>query len=106
MSESIKALKEAVTKGAAWLDTVKPGWAEVINLRRLDMQESCSCVMGHIYGNFAQRPDRVKPDSAAEALGFYVAYSNAGNAARQDRHYEILDMLWEIEVRKRAPFNI
>lgn len=43
------SIQERVAKGAAWLDEVRPGWRDAINLDALDIGSSCDCVCGHVF---------------------------------------------------------
>lgn len=43
---------ERVARGVALLDRVRPGWAQLVDLDRLDMQECAACVLGQLYGDF------------------------------------------------------
>lgn len=42
----------AVKKGSTWLDEFHPGWAEKIDLDRLDMNNCTSCVIGQAVCNY------------------------------------------------------
>lgn len=37
-----------VEKGKAWMDAVHPGWQEIIDWNRLDMQYGDRCILGQI----------------------------------------------------------
>lgn len=50
-------LQDNVARGAAWLDTEVPGWAERIDLSTLDLRSSSRCVAGQLFGN----PDNPNP---------------------------------------------
>lgn len=39
-------LVERVALGAAWLDAAHPGWRDRVDVARLDMGDSCDCVLG------------------------------------------------------------
>jgi hypothetical protein len=41
-------LRETIELGAAWLDERLPGWAQAINLERLELDSSCGCVLGQL----------------------------------------------------------
>jgi hypothetical protein len=41
---------ERVARGAALLDEQESGWAEQIDLSRLDMGDGCRCVLGQLWG--------------------------------------------------------
>lgn len=39
-----------VERGAEFLDGIRPGWREVINLERLALRECTTCVLGQLAG--------------------------------------------------------
>jgi hypothetical protein len=41
-----------VAQGAAFLDRVRPGWADLINVDTLQMVQCYRCVLGQIYGDY------------------------------------------------------
>lgn len=50
-------LELTVEAGAAWLDRVKPGWPQLIDLQRLDMSMPTSCVLGQVFEEEALHDD-------------------------------------------------
>ena len=42
----------AADNGAVYLDEHRPGWRDEIDRDRLDLNDSCDCVLGQLYGNF------------------------------------------------------
>lgn len=47
MNES--TLQERVDRGAAWLDLVYPEWWTHVDLGRLQLADSCRCVLGQVF---------------------------------------------------------
>jgi len=45
-------IAERVAAGAALLDEREPGWAERLDLDRLDIMSSCDCVVGQRHGGY------------------------------------------------------
>lgn len=45
MSDTVEA---RVARGAAWLDSVHPGWERRIDLASLDLADGCRCVLGQL----------------------------------------------------------
>src|SRR5262245_44603799 len=45
-------IQEAVAYQAARLDEVKPGWADEINLKKLDLGISTRCIYGQQFGSY------------------------------------------------------
>jgi hypothetical protein len=50
-------IDDRVSAGAKWLDSNRPGWWQRIDLETLDLGDSCRCVLGQLYGDFADGPD-------------------------------------------------
>ena len=57
------AFRKRVRKGIGFLNTVKPGWWERIDLERLDMLHTRLCLCGQLYGRHknAYRVLRLSP---------------------------------------------
>jgi hypothetical protein len=41
--------RERVTRGAAWLDKVAPGWERKLDLSILDIEDGAACVCGQVF---------------------------------------------------------
>ncbi|SCL32131.1 hypothetical protein GA0070616_4393 [Micromonospora nigra] len=82
-----------VGRGVAWLDQHHPGWHDLVNLRELDMDDSCGCVLGQVIGDFW-----AAPLTWAEAVshGF-----QARNGEEFDAEVEVLDRLWRDVIEER-----
>jgi hypothetical protein len=76
----MSTVAERVARGAALLDEREPGWAERIDLGRLDVMSECRCVLGQLYLRewpdlrlpylFAVRALGIDDTQAEQALGF------------------------------------
>jgi hypothetical protein len=44
--------RERVAKGAALLDTHRPGWAQKIDCGKLNLSDGCTCILGQLEGEF------------------------------------------------------
>ena len=49
-----------VLRGAAWLDQVRPGWDQEIDLTTLEMSNCARCIVGQLWG-WADRLGTPKP---------------------------------------------
>jgi hypothetical protein len=49
VSDTIERTAERVAKGAALLDDKKPGWAERIDLGKLQMHSCYECILGQLF---------------------------------------------------------
>lgn len=65
-------LAERVTRGAEWLDQIKPGWAGLIDQDRLDMDSGHRCVLGQVFDSEAKRDEYWHGYSWASSLGFEI----------------------------------
>lgn len=84
---------EAAARGAAFLDEVAPGWRERIDVERLDIASSCSCVLGQLwegsYHPFTCAVDDLGIVDSVRHLGFEVPGEEVGEAA-----YSVLTQAW------------
>jgi len=60
-------LAERVALGAAWLDAAHPGWRDRVDVDRLNLEDSCDCVLGQTLQ--ADDPDEFYFAVAAHADG-------------------------------------
>lgn len=44
--------ERCAAKGASFLDEARPGWADKVDLDRLDLGDCMSCVLGQLYGGY------------------------------------------------------
>lgn len=44
--------RERVARGAEFLDEHRPGWRSEINLADLDLESTCGCVLGQLFGTY------------------------------------------------------
>lgn len=87
------ALKARVAAGAAYLDEVRPGWHDAVNVERLSMDHPEDCVIGQVFGDY---DDYVNAQGIgrdlAEGLGLFSQYQ--GDTADWLNSYAILTDLW------------
>ena len=43
------SVQERVARGARWLDGVRPGWRDALELRRLNLRHAHNCVLGQVF---------------------------------------------------------
>jgi hypothetical protein len=60
---------KTVENGAALLDERLPGWANEIDAEELDLERSCNCVLGQLFGSY-DKGRRVLGLSHSEAKRF------------------------------------
>jgi hypothetical protein len=105
------AVEERVARGADWLDAVYPEWWTKIDLGRLDLGNSCRCVLGQLFGT---------EDARGFDAGFWVATEMARIAGLNGEWaaghgfqttfvddngvhtgYAALDEAWIVEIKRR-----
>lgn len=118
----IKAIDGAVEHGATRLDQRRPNWYKDIDLRTLDMCDSCHCICGQLYGNYgegslttiiggwiqnlwgnydsaAARYGFVLPNKASDWANDHPDYYNA--IARLHAVWNRLERKWKEEIKTR-----
>lgn len=102
VSTSVAARVEA---GAAVMDSRVPGWADQIDLDRLDLSSNYRCVLGQTYGSYttgALKVFGVFNGSRAEVSrehGFDA--HRALSQAEIDREFAALTEAWRKEIQER-----
>lgn len=69
-----------VAKGAALLDTQRPGWAQKINPETFQISSCTNCVLGQLYGGFGEGCTRTFPGASsweAQSHGFVDFFANS-----------------------------
>lgn len=106
MSETIEA---RVARGAAWLDQNEPGWERRVDLAKLELQDSCRCVLGQV---FAEQAEQQTPglDGYWWAERYYWIVSERSKAhgfvrdVEAGEEWSVLDEAW-IELLKERFSN-
>jgi hypothetical protein len=101
-------ITERVAAGAALLDERLPGWADKIDLTRLDLSSDCNCILGQHYqghpnpiSRFGQVANSLCiPDADCELLGFFCARAEDGTPAG-DAEYAALTAEWRAVIAAR-----
>ncbi len=96
-------LPNRVRAGALIMDSVKPGWADLIDVDKLCMERVDDCIVGQAFKVYD--PDFTTQwgnwNNALEALGS-GADRGAGNGFNdEESRYDILKDLWVNEISKR-----
>jgi hypothetical protein len=55
--------RERAARGVAYLDAHTPGWADRIDVGRLDMGRHCFCVLGQLHGQFSPAVEAAWPSA-------------------------------------------
>lgn len=92
--------RDRVTRGAAFLDRVVPGWFHRVDFRRFDMAEPCQCVLGHVCGDFFSGMEQLNvPD--AVGYGFDAVGEPERYADTVSLDFAALQAEWVIAIRAR-----
>jgi hypothetical protein len=67
-----------VAAGAAWLDANRPGWWQRINLATLDLGDPCRCVLGQLFGDYAEAPVGARFTDTDAYVAIDQGFNNAG----------------------------
>lgn len=54
----MSTVAERVAAGAAFLDEHEPGWVDLIDLGRLDLNHACNCVLGQAFADESEWANR------------------------------------------------
>lgn len=65
----LKQVRARVAAGAAFLDVLKPGWDDKIDLAKLDVRDFDNCVLGQLVGGYSSAAVGLEWRQAS-ALGF------------------------------------
>ncbi len=78
--------------GIAFLNVVNPKWVKKIDLKKLDLSSTNTCVIGEVFGNYHDGINKMDLDSSqAETLGFYL---------QEDNDYGLLTKTWKSVIQK------
>ena len=108
LSYAAQIIKNRVIKGAKFLDTKMPGWYNKIDISRLNINNSCNCIIGQLYGNFWEELDIVfkqfkHTTLAAELRGFipYEIKINQHTTINYGTVEKWLNEFWILEINSR-----
>jgi hypothetical protein len=86
-----------VERGMALLDRIAPGWEERIDLRTLDINNGCFCILGQLYGEYTRVINSIainegafNPGTFAQRHGFLTNFIESGKD---------LNDAWKVAIR-------
>jgi hypothetical protein len=83
--------------GAALLDRLVPSWWRIVRIRELDINDSCNCVTGQLFGDFDAGLAQLRLDvDDARHYGFLSATGDQSDLGLRD-----LTRHWKNEIRSR-----
>ena len=104
------AARARVRRGAAYLDTVDPGWADRLDPDTLALADGRCCVLGQLHGDFRRGLGRARLLSLSSAPRASLSPTAHGfqcvqgvPEAAQARDYALLDRAWQAALRARRP---
>lgn len=89
-------LRQRVEVGMAWLDFRLPGWDELIDLDRLNVENPCDCLLGQTIGDWDLHVVGMDMDQLA-ACGFDASTSHDG----MGDEYAALTEIWRTAIQER-----
>jgi len=69
--------EKSVIDAVAWLDEVRPGWHNLINLKTFDLDSVSSCVCGQVFKNEVKDKNDNGYRYAVDAFPMFVRQSDA-----------------------------
>ena len=95
-----RKLSRHVTKGAALLDKTRPGWADEIDVERLDLLDGCDCVLGQLHGGYEKGLEALGQFSDQASSAAHGFDGEDGQATREV--YAFLTAAWKRRIAKRV----
>lgn len=95
---------ERAAAGAAYLDHHRPGWSVNIDLDRLNMSDFRTCILGQMYGHYADGRNAIAP-TGWDSYDDQVCWAKAHGFQARDpwgtwEYIELTDA-WSDQVRAR-----
>jgi hypothetical protein len=90
-----------VKAGAEFLDRVRPGWAALIALDTLAMDDCDRCIFGQLYGGFEDGLEALNDRMSLGADDYGLDISHEEADGDWDEAYGRLAALWRAEVKVR-----
>src|SRR5258708_35896283 len=85
-------------RGAALLDERMPGWAQRIDVGRLDLADGCNCVLGQLFTEYYLATRPVLGLGVSEALDAAIG---CGFHAVDSRQFSVPTAAWRHEIALR-----
>lgn len=100
---TIDDARARVARGAALLDEKRPGWAQQINTRELDMASGCFCILGQLEESYTAAIRRLWPlDLACRVLQTRIHGFDVNPASDKFGDYRILQDAWIAAIADRV----
>jgi hypothetical protein len=106
--------EERVRRGAAWLDQVKPGWEQMIDIRQLNLRQFESCTIGQTFGSLTSQNlcvDRQfsipmgfaldTPIAKFKRVLFWKRQISGYTQVQANHEYKLLTSAWIQEILRR-----
>jgi hypothetical protein len=103
----------SISKAAKLLDEVNPGWADKIDIEKLDFKKSDSCLLGQLYGDYRDGLEELfgDNDDDYEDNGIFEYYTDKSdwlpeiNKRRSNRELTFLEALQAMNEGKQVSFT-
>lgn len=101
-------MRERVERGAAWMDTVRPGWETEIAVERLAFWSMTNCILGQTFG--FQGGSQLLPERGSVGLahlGFALTTPEMGSGAEVTvARNQVLRDMWIDQILAREMQSI
>ncbi len=105
---SWEAACRRVARGAAYLDTIDPGWYRHVDPDRLELADGALCVLGQRYGAFFQGLTRAgllnlssAPLGSLSPVDYGFLCVQGVDETRQAYDYALLNLAWRKAIQQR-----
>ena len=88
-------IDERIRQGVEFLDQDSPGWEEVISLVGLHLSSCYNCILGQVYGYYAEGVRRL------DALELDPVECGFDCGITEDTSYRELQQVWKDYIRER-----
>jgi hypothetical protein len=106
MFATITEITERVQKGVKFLDEHIANWVDGIDVLKLELDNSCNCILGQLFSTYANGIQHcfpvvpmTKKCIIARTLGFDVSTYHPDAAVHNE--YDALEKEWIQEIQKR-----
>lgn len=62
MESGLLSTEDRVGRGASLLDEYRPGWERLVDLTKLDLADTCNCVLGQVFFDALNTEDYIYTD--------------------------------------------
>ena len=94
--------EQRVTRGAAYLDHVHPGWHNHIDVGRLKLHDGCGCILGQLCGDYTIGIMALGLVTEAVPRGFSLRCDDLSPRMSRPANYQPLQDAWVAAIAARV----